>query len=174
MAMQVVSLQSIRFPLMGWQLESECIHYMITSLIPETRNTDDFKSQFFLRFERDVFYKKFDDYYHAASKGNHMNTYDRQMNYLVCKYHKLSIYPNINLVTNIGFDYGGTNTSMDPNSNEAKAHTRPRYEFEEIIHPASVSTDNKFEYVLFLQRLLGGVPIWKASLKIYIKILLKR
>lgn len=141
---------------------------------PEMRNTDDFKSQFFSRFERDVFYKMFDDYFRAAAKGNHMNTYDRQMNYLVCKYHKLSIYPNLNLVTNIGFDYGGTNTSMDPNSKEAKAHTRPRYEFKEIIHPTTVSTDDKFEHVLFRQRLLGGVPIWKASLKFYIKKILKR
>lgn len=141
---------------------------------PETRNTDNFKSQFFSCFERDVFYKMFDDYYRAASKGNHMNTYDRQMNYLVCKYHKWCIYPNLNQVTNIGFDFGGTNTSMDPNSEEAKAHLRPRYEFEKIIHPESVSIDFKLERVLFRQRILGGVPIWKASLKFYIKKLLKR
>lgn len=136
---------------------------------PDTRDTKDFRSQFYSRFERDIFLKMFDDYYDSVQQGSHMNTYDRQMNYLVCKYHKWSIYPNLNQVTNIGFDFGGTNTSMDPDSEEAKAHVRPRYEITEIKHPTHVSINKNQEKELFRQRLLGCQPIWKAKVKFYLK-----
>ncbi len=134
-----------------------------------TRNTKDFRSQFFSFFERDVFLKMFDDYRRSVEDGNRINTYDRQMNYLVCKYHKWCIYPNLNQVTNIGFDLDGSNTVMDPNSDEAKSHVRPRYEMNEIIHPDSIQIDCKLEKVLFRQRLLGGNPLWKEMAKHYIK-----
>lgn len=136
---------------------------------PETRNTRDFRSQFFSFFERDVFLKMFDEYRKSVEKGQRINTYDRQMNYLVCKYHKWCIYPNLNQVTNIGFDIDGSNTAMDSNSTVAQAHIRPRFEFSEIKHPSSVCIDMKREKKLFCVRLLGGVPIWKAVIEFYLR-----
>jgi len=139
-----------------------------------TRNTKDFRSQFFSFFERDVFLKMFDDYRRSVENGNRINTYDRQMNYLVCKYHKWCIYPNLNQVTNIGFDFDGSNTSFDPNSVFAKAHVRPRFEFEEIIHPKEVTVNMENEHELFRVRLLGGEPVWKAMARFFVMKLLRR
>lgn len=141
---------------------------------PATRDTKDFRSQFFSWFERDVFLDMFDTYRESVNKGNRINTYDRQMNYLVCKYHKWCIYPNLNQVTNIGFDFDGSNTSVDPNSDDAKAHVRPRFEFEEIVHPDAVQIDEKLDQMLFRVRLLGGSPMWKAKLRFYAKKLLRK
>lgn len=141
---------------------------------PATRNTKDFRSQFFSRFERDVFLDMFDTYRESVIKGNRINTYDRQMNYLVCKYHKWCIYPNLNQVTNVGFDFDGSNTSLDPNSDFAKAHVRPRFEFEEIIHPQEVTVNMENELELFRVRLLGGEPIWKAMARFLAMKLLRR
>ena len=140
----------------------------------ETRNTKDFRSQFFSCFERDLFLDMFDSYRESVIHGNRINTYDRQMNYLVCKYHKWCIYPNLNQVTNIGFDWEASNTSVDPNSDYAKAHVRPRFEFEGIVHPEVVKIDEKLEHLLFRVRLLGGRPLWKAMLRFYAKKLLNR
>ena len=136
---------------------------------PTTRNTKDFRSQFFSLLERIVFLDMFDEYRKSVIKGQRINTYDRQMNYLVCKYHKWCIYPNLNQVTNIGFDLDGSNTAIDPNSEYAKAHVRPRYELSEIVHPKEVSIDPAFERVLFRVRLLGGRPMWKAWLSMLIE-----
>ena len=140
---------------------------------PETRNTKDFRSQFMTKFERDQFIGGFDRYYNDMKNGVARTTYDLQMNYLVCKYHKWCIYPNLNQVTNIGFDFGGTNTSMDPNSLEALAHIRPRFEFKEITHPQQVSIDMNFEKKMFVQRCLNNTTYWKALLRFYFSRLFK-
>ena len=89
------------------------------------------------------------------------------MNYLVCKYHKWCIYPNLNQVTNIGFDYGGTNTSMDPNSPEALAHIRPKFEMGQIVHPSFVGVNYSFEKKMFKQRILNNKPYISSLLSFY-------
>lgn len=134
---------------------------------PETRNTRDFRSQFLSKFERDRFCSSFDKYYNDMQNGVARTTYDLQMNYLVCKYHKWCIYPNLNQVTNIGFDIGGTNTSMDPNSPSALSHVRPRFEMKEIIHPSVVKIDYRFEKLMFKKRVLNGKPLFRAMLSFY-------
>jgi hypothetical protein len=147
-----------------WKRVYDLYEYELESY-PQTRNTKEFRSQFFSRYERITFLRMFDEYYNSVKRGDHMNTYDTQMNYLVCKYHKWCIYPNLNQVTNIGFDWGGTNTAVDPNSEYAKAHVRPRFELNEIIHPGEVRIDYNLERVLFRVRLLAGMPEWKANIK---------
>lgn len=134
---------------------------------PETRNTKDFRSQFLNKYERDRFMSGFDKYYNDMQNGVVRTTYDLQMNYLVCKYHKWSIYPNLNQVTNIGFDIGGTNTSMDPNSPEAQAHVRPRYEMPSIVHPREVKIDYSFEKRMFNQRILKNRSYLKSVCLFY-------
>lgn len=137
---------------------------------PATRNTKDFRSQFLSRFEQAVFLDMFDEYRKSVDRGQRINTYDRQMNYLVCKYHKWCIYPNLNQVTNIGFDSDASNTVVvDPDSEYARAHVRPRYEISEIVHPKEVCIDPTLERVLFRVRLLGGHPIWKAQISMFIE-----
>ena len=149
-----------------WKRVYDLYEYDLESY-PSTRNTKDFRGQFFSLFERQSFLKMFDAYYDSVKTGKRINTYDYQMNYLVCKYHKLSIYPNLNQVTNIGFDFDGSNTSVDPNSEEAKSHVRPRYEMDVIKHPSTIEIDKHTERLLFRARLLGGQPIWKAVLRYY-------
>lgn len=141
---------------------------------PQVRNTDYFRNYFLSKFERDRAIVWYDRYYDDINSGKTRTTYDLQMNYLVAKHNKWCIYPNLNQVTNIGFDFGGTNTSVDPNSSQAKAHIRPRYEFASIIHPQEVKIDMDFEKKMFKQRCLNDNSIIKEYLKFYLFRLLNR
>ena len=137
---------------------------------PETIKTEDFKNQFLSKFERDKFTASFQRYWSDIQDRVKRTTYDLQMNYLVCKYHKWCIYPNVNLVTNIGFDVDGTNTAMSKDSKEALTHIRPRFEVSEMIHPQDVLIDWDFEKKMFRHRLLHDHPYWREYLRFYLKI----
>lgn len=151
-----------------WKRVYDLYDYDLDSY-PEVRNSKDFKSKFLNKLEYDMTCSTYDNYYNNLhKKGVRGNTYDLQMTYLVRRYGKLCIYPNLNQVTNIGFDYGGSNTSMDPNSEWAKVHTRPRFEFDAIRHPETVSTDEEFEKLIFKQRVLNGTPICRAFTRFYL------
>ena len=117
-----------------WKRTYELYEFKLESWL-STKGTKDFNNQFISKFERDRFYASFQRYWDDTQKGVKRTTYDLQMNYLVCKYHKWCIYPNLNLVTNIGFDEEGTNTAVSKDSKVAKSHTRPRYELNELTHP---------------------------------------
>ena len=149
-----------------WKRVYDLYDFRLDSYL-ETRNSKDFLSQFISRFERDRFIASFDRYYKDLKNGVSRTTYDLQMNYLVCKYHKWCIYPNLNQVTNIGFDYGGTNTSIDPNSPAALAHVRPRFEMLDIVHPKEVAVNLCFERKMFKQRVLNDHSFLKSCLVFY-------
>lgn len=150
-----------------WKRVYELYDFTLESW-PTTKNMKDFKSQFISRYERDRFTSSFERYYQDIRSNVKRNTYDLQMNYLVCKYHKWCIYPNINLVTNIGFDLEGTNTVVDPNSTKALSHIRPRYEMNVIIHPKEVSVDIPFERKMFKNRVLNNIPYIKSLIHFYV------
>lgn len=152
-----------------WKRVYDLYDYDLSSYA-QTRNTKDFQSNFRNALERNTYLSLFDNYVKSLSIGKRQNTYDLQMVYLVLKYHKICIYPNINQVTNIGFDFNGSNTGMDPNSKTAKEHTRPRYEINEIIHPLDVEIDNNFEKVVFQHRLLGGKSYTKAWISYFVSL----
>lgn len=107
----------------------------------ETFQTDNFKNNFINTIAYKVFVdncKKFLEF------GG--NTYDLQMIYLTEKYNMLSIYPNVNLSSNIGLDFGGANNNINPNSSTAlKLGNRQRFEIDTLIHPEKVEVESKFE-----------------------------
>lgn len=97
------------------------------------------------------------------------NTYDLQMNFLVHKYNLFSIYPNINLVSNIGLDIDGANNKLSPKSEFAlKFGNRPRFEIGELIHPEKIQINRKFEKEHVKLRVFYG----NSWFSIYIKNLL--
>lgn len=156
-----------------WKRVYELYEFKLESY-PDTRNTKEFRSQFLNRFERDRTYSFFDKYWQDMQNGVVRTTYDLQMSYLVRKYHMWCIYPNVNLVTNIGFDIDGTNTAVDPNSKTAQAHIRPRYELETIKHPTEVEIDMGFERKMFRQRSLNNNSYLKSMLIFYLHFFYKK
>ena len=78
-------------------------------------------------------------------KENPIDTWDYQWQFTQWKMHGLNIMPNINLVSNIGFNQGGTHTfkEIDGISN------RLLHEFKEIQHPTSISINRYADQYLF-------------------------
>ena len=120
----------------------------------ETKDTPELINSFPSPFWYNHMKLKFDNY---TTKGG--NTYDCQMLYLVFRYNMLSIYPNINLASNIGLDTDGANNK---NSADAKIvkHLgyRPKFEITEINHPPEVYVDKEFEKYFFTKRVF-----WEKS-----------
>jgi hypothetical protein len=108
---------------------------------------EEFKKNFDSQFEYNYWLRNFENYF-----KNGGNTYDLQSAFLVFERDFKNIIPNINLVTNIGFDQEGTNYS----GGEELFGNKERFEINEIIHPSelkrNVEIDKKiFEYH-FLRR----------------------
>ena len=75
------------------------------------------KKKFYTHFEYKYITKLFDRY---VKHGG--NTYDLQHSYLMYKYNLFDIMPNINLVTNIGFDMEAANNKVSENSRSARKY----------------------------------------------------
>lgn len=98
--------------------------------------------------------QRFESYLRSIRNGNRQQTYDIQMIYLSYKYGMMSIYPNINMVSNIGLD-GGANNHVDVNDPFYLEYAnRKRFELEEIIHPSDVSINKTFEKQFYKKRVL--------------------
>lgn len=97
-------------------------------------------------------------YLRSIQQGKRQQTYDIQMIYLSYKYGMVSVYPNINMVSNIGLD-GGANNHVDVNDPFYKEYAnRERFELKEIIHPKEVYVDKKFEKEFYKKRVLYLKP----------------
>jgi hypothetical protein len=98
------------------------------------------------------------------------NTYDIQMVYLIHKYNMFWIVPNINMVTDIGYDFDATNNIAGPDSPVAKKYgNRPRFEINKIIHPQDFSIDRVFEKIYYKERVLHGTSWFYTWFNFYIK-----
>jgi hypothetical protein len=136
-------------------------------------------------FINDITYRCFIDSCNFFLK-NGGNTYDLQMNYLVHKYDMYSVYPNLNLSSNIGLDFGGANNNISPNSDFAlKLGNRPRFEINNIIHPECIEIDRDFEKKHIRLRLFYGkswfililefwtIKIFKPIYRVFLKPMIK-
>jgi hypothetical protein len=108
----------------------------------EKAYTSKFRSNFDSAFEYKYWLRNFEYYF-----KNGGNTYDLQSVFLIFEENLKNIVPNLNLISNIGFDNEGTNTL----SRNDLFSNKERFEFFEIIHPEmitrSVEVDRKiFEY----------------------------
>lgn len=146
-----------------WKRVYDLYEYKLESF-PETCNTNSFRRNFVHRFDYDLSKRRFENY---ILKGG--NTYDLQIVYLVHKYGMYSIMPNVNFVSNIGFDLDGSNTIVDPNSEVAKIHgNRPRLEIDKIVHPIKVKVDKEFDKRFFKKRVLYDKSFIKHKAKFYL------
>lgn len=134
---------------------------------PSLKGTKEFISRYKTKFAYVYDARLYDNYRKGLKAGKRPNTYDRQMWYLSRRFDKINIFPNVNQVTNIGFDYEGSNTAVDPNSDVAKKYVRERYELTEIKHPSTVTIDEEFDWKLYQIRRYGK-PEWKAKIWVYL------
>lgn len=105
-----------------------------------------------------------DLYYKSTLNGKRMNTYDQQMIYLSYKYNMYSIYPNINMVSNIGLD-DGANNHTDKNDPFYKEYgNRIRFELNEIKYIDTFNINKKFEVSFFKKRYLYNKNTFKATI----------
>lgn len=101
----------------------------------------------------------FKSYIKSVKNNRRMNTYDVQMLYLAHSQNMYSINPNINLVTNIGFDVDASNFSGNKDSAFWREYgARPSYELDYIEHPNDVIINTEFEKKFFRKRALFEKP----------------
>ena len=128
------------------------------------RNSRSFRQSFFNTFIYHYYRDKFDKFVKLGG-----NTYDLQMIYLIHKYNLNSIFPNINLTSNIGLDFGGANNNIDPSSKIAlKYGNRPRFELTEIIHPKKMEINRTFERKQIKNRILYDRSWFLSILSFYL------
>ena len=107
----------------------------------------------------------FKDYLDSIKQGKRLNTYDCQMIYLSYKYNMYSIYPNVNMVSNIGLD-GGANNHVSVESDFYKEYAnRKREDLIQIEHPYSFMVDKIFEKKFYLKRRLFGESMYTRVLR---------
>ena len=127
--------------------------------------TKEFRRSFVSWQERKVYNQLFKSYIASVRENRRYNTYDVQMEFYSFKHHAYSIYPNINLCSNIGLD-GGANNQCDTNSTFYQEYGNRKIEpVTEIIYNDDVEYDPEFEELFFKKRVLYGGPWYKRYLK---------
>lgn len=107
----------------------------------------------------------FKSYKRSIRKGCRYNTYDVQINFLVHRFKKYTIYPNVNMVSNIGLE-GGANNQVDINSKFYKEYgNRKRFQMNAITYCDDVYVDNDFDMSFFNYRCLHN----NNWIKVYLK-----
>lgn len=160
---------SATYSMATWKRVYDLYEYEIESY-RSIKYNESFKSNFCCKFSYNLHVNGWEHYLDSIEKGKRLNTYDTQMLYLVHKYDMYSIYPNTNMVSNIGLDFGGANNSLDPNSKFAlKYGNRPRFEIDKIIHPEKFEVNVEFEKKMFQQRMLKDKPLIAAKFNFYIR-----
>jgi hypothetical protein len=89
-----------------------------------------------LKYWRDLFWKM---------KNKEIDTWDYQCNFTLWFNKGLTIIPNDNLISNIGFGIGATHTK---NANNKDAN-KPKTEIDKIIHPKIIERFEKADYYTF-------------------------
>jgi hypothetical protein len=110
---------------------------LLEQLIPDAAIRNYWKKNFDLVFE------------------NKKDTWDFQWQYASTINSGLAIIPNLNLITNVGFDSNATHT-MDQSHSLAN---RPSEEMKEIVHPAAITLEEKADKYTFRHYL--SPPKWK-------------
>ncbi len=123
-----------------WEYKLDSLEHMLESKA--------FRNNFSSKFEYDYWVRAFKSWKYIGG-----NTYDLQTIYLIRKESMMNIIPNINLVTNIGWDLEASNTKVSSSHDPAaqKFGNIPSFEIDKIVHPdiieISKETDNKwFKY----------------------------
>jgi hypothetical protein len=145
-----------------WKRVYELYEYKIDTYF-QIKHKREFRKTFVHFFEYQYKTADFDSYVRNGG-----NTYDLQMVFLLHKYNMYNIIPNINMCSNIGYDFDGANTGVDPLSKLAlKYGNLPRFEISEIVHPKEFEINKKFEKEYFRFRVLQGESYISAIYRFY-------
>jgi hypothetical protein len=128
-----------------WKRVYDMWEYILDSL-ELVVNSSEFKNTFPSKFQYQYWKRNFEYWKYFGG-----NTYDLQTVYLIHKHNMINIFPNINLVSNIGWDLEASNTKVDNSENKLakKFGNKPRFEIEEIIHPTVIESNSKIDTALF-------------------------
>ena len=99
--------------------------------------------------------KYFEKRQHQVVSGK-INTWDYQYLFAMWENNGLAIVPNVNLVTNIGFGIGATNTGIDNDLNNI-----PVKNMHEIVHQEEIKQDRNADAQIF------HFVFWKRSRLLY-------
>lgn len=137
-----------------WKRVYDQWEYKLDSL-EETVNTKEFVRSFPSSFQYQYWKWAFYDWI-----NNGGNTYDLQTIYLIHKNNLLNIVPNINLITNIGWDEQASNTrALEADDKSAlKFGNIPSFELEEIIHPDKMEANPEVDTQWFNYHFKGDFP----------------
>lgn len=150
-----------------WRRVNELYDYDLETYESVCR-TKKFRSHFRTRSEYVVKQQLFRSYRNSVLSSTRQNTYDVQMTYLSYVYDMYSIYPNVNLVSNIGLD-GGANNAVNPNSAFYKEYAnRTIEELKEIKFVETVSVDESFEKMFYRKRALYNRKWYMVWLKSFL------
>ena len=145
-----------------WKRVYNLYEYKLKSYA-ETRKLPSFKKNFLYHFEYKYQTRRYKRY---IKRGG--NTYDLQIGYMYYKHNIYSIMPNINMITNIGFDMDAANTKVSPNSKLAmKYGDIPRYELDCITHPDKFEIDKEFERQQLFARIFQGKSKARIIYEVY-------
>ena len=148
-----------------WKRTIERYDYNLDSFHLESK-TKKFKSSFRNKSEYWLKMQIFHSYRRSVETNKRYNTYDVQMTYLSYLYDMYSVYPNVNLVSNVGLD-GGANNAVSVDSKFYKQYAnRPRGEMAKIEYMESVYVDLEFENKFYKLRALynkSWITHWTKS-----------
>lgn len=140
-----------------WRRTHQLYDYDLESYY-DVINTANFRKRFRTRSEFLLKKRIFKSYRKSVENNRRYNTYDVQMTYLSYRYDMYSIYPNVNMVSNIGLD-GGANNKVNPNSAFYKEYAnRKIYPLDEIKYVDTFNVDMAFEEIFYKKRALYGKP----------------
>lgn len=105
---------------------------------------------------------------HYITNGG--NTYDIQFIYLINKYNMYCIVPNVNMITDIGWDVDATNNIPVGNQTSRYANLR-REEISEIVHPDKFEIDDKFEKRYYRYRYWDNRSWLRQAIKYYSRVI---
>lgn len=145
-----------------WKRTHDLYEYEIESF-PSTRWKWSFMKNFNTLSEYIIECTGCSKYLKSIKEGNRLNTYDIQMIYLSYKYNMYSIYPNINMVSNIGLDGGANNHVSKDDPMYLQLAERPQFQMKEISHPKHIVISKSFEKSFYkTRRSRGCAPIVQA------------
>lgn len=127
--------------------------------------TDSFKNAFWGKVEWLVLNQRFKGYIRSVKRHRRFNTYDVQMLYLAYRYNMYSIYPNVNMISNIGTESGANSSNAADSAYVKEFGNRERVEMETIQYCDDITIDVDFEKKHFKKRMLQN-QLW---LKVYLK-----
>ena len=150
-----------------WKRVHQLFEYNLDSF-PTTCKQDSYKQSFWGGVEKQIQERIFKYYIARLHSEYPSNSYDIQMTYLSYKYNMYSIYPNINMVSNIGTESGANHCNQSNSKHVKEFGYRPRFDMQDIKYCDNVSVDIEFEKVFFKQRTLWGKSVFRVWAKFFL------